>query len=114
MRLAKAGRINVEIFTLLMFIVFLFPFVLVFINSAKTAFEVTQYPLALPSHWSNIFKNIASIWTSPNIRYPASLLSSLLITVLSLVFINLLSSQAAWVLVRTKSRTSTAMPISPA
>jgi len=109
MKLAKAGRTSAEIFTLLMFIVFLFPFVLVFINSAKTAFEVTQFPLAMPDQWSNIFKNIASIWTSPNIRYPASLFSSFFITVLSLVLINLLSSQAAWVLVRTKSKTSTAI-----
>ncbi|MBU0934071.1 MAG: carbohydrate ABC transporter permease [Spirochaetes bacterium] len=109
MKLAKVGRTSAEIFTLLMFIVFLFPFVLVFINSAKTAFEVTQYPLAMPDQWSNIFKNIASIWTSPNIRYPASLFSSFFITVLSLVLINLLSSQAAWVLVRTKSKTSTAI-----
>ncbi|MBU0954910.1 MAG: carbohydrate ABC transporter permease [Spirochaetes bacterium] len=109
MKLAKVGRTSAEIFTLLMFIVFLFPFVLVFINSAKTAFEVTQFPLAMPDQWSNIFKNIASIWTSPNIRYPASLFSSFFITVLSLVLINLLSSQAAWVLVRTKSKTSTAI-----
>lgn len=95
--------------TLLLFVLFMAPFFLVLINSAKTAFEVTQYPLAMPDKWSNIGRNIASIWSNPNIRYPQSLLSSFIITALSLLLINLLSSQAAWVLVRTKTKTSAAI-----
>lgn len=106
MRIAKIGRLSVEVFTLLLFILFLFPFFLVLINSAKTAFEVTQYPLVMPENWGNIAKNIATIWTSDNINYQASLVSSVIITVVSLILISLLSAQAAWVLVRTKSKTS--------
>ncbi|TFG82345.1 MAG: carbohydrate ABC transporter permease, partial [Spirochaetales bacterium] len=34
MRIAKIGRLSVEVFTLLLFILFLFPFFLVLINSA--------------------------------------------------------------------------------
>ncbi len=79
---------------------------LVLLNSAKTAFEVTQYPLALPAEWGNIVKNIKTIWTSDNIHYPSSLFSSFLITICSLGFLNLLSAQAAWVLVRTKTKLS--------
>lgn len=105
----KIATLMAEIVTLVLFIVFLFPFFLVLINSAKTAFEVTQFPLMMPSNWGTIAKNVASIWTSQNIHYPASLLSSVIITVVSLVSISLLSAQAAWALVRTKTRTSSAI-----
>ena len=71
----KVGKITTEVATLVLFIAFLFPFFLVLINSAKTAFEVTQYPLAMPDDWGNIVKNTVTIWTSDNIRYPASLYS---------------------------------------
>jgi len=106
MKSIKFSRIQGELATIFLFILFLFPFVLVLLNSAKTAFEVTQYPLALPAEWGNIVKNIKTIWTSDNIHYPSSLFSSFLITICSLGFLNLLSAQAAWVLVRTKTKLS--------
>ncbi|OHD21373.1 MAG: sugar ABC transporter permease [Spirochaetes bacterium GWB1_59_5] len=102
----KVGKIIAELATLGLFLAFLFPFFLVLINSAKTAFEVTQYPLVMPKNWGTLFKNIATIWTSGNIQYPASLVSSSIITSVSLLAISLLSSQAAWALVRTKTKTS--------
>lgn len=105
----KPGTIVAEIITALLFILFLFPFLLVLINSAKTSFEVTQYPLALPSHWNNIIVNTVRIWTNESVRYPSSLLSSAIITVVSLVLINLFSAMAAWALVRTKTKTSSAL-----
>jgi len=97
---------GLEIVTFVLFLVYLFPFFIVVINSAKSAFEVTQSPMSLPSDWGMIFKNMQVIWTSDNIRYPSSFFSSIIITVCALLAINLLSSQAAWVLVRTKSKTS--------
>ena len=106
MRGIKVGKIAAEVATLVLFIAFLFPFFLVLINSAKTAFEVTQYPLALPDDWGNIIKNTKAIWTSDNIRYPASLYSSFVITAVSLLLLNLFSSQAGWALVRTKTKTA--------
>lgn len=102
----KIGKIVAEAATLALFLAFLFPFFLVLINSAKTAFEVTQYPLVMPKSWGTLFRNVATIWTSSNIRYPASLVSSSIITSVSLLAISLLSSQAAWALVRTKTKTS--------
>lgn len=100
------GTWGLEIFTALLFLAVLFPFYIVLISSAKTPFEITQGPLALPSDWSNLWNNIAHIWTDENIRYQSSFIASLLITGFSLVLINLLSAQAAWVLVRTKTRLS--------
>ncbi len=105
----KVGKIVAEVATLALFLAFLFPFFLVLINSSKTAFEVTQYPLVMPKSWGTLFKNVATIWTSSNIRYPASLVSSSIITSVSLLAISLLSSQAAWALVRTKTKTSNAI-----
>jgi raffinose/stachyose/melibiose transport system permease protein len=75
-------------------------------NSAKSAFDVSAFPLALPKNWLMIFTNMASIWTNPNLSYPSSFLTSIIITVFSVAVLNLLCSQAAWVLVRTKSRFS--------
>ena len=60
----------------------------------------------MPGDWLQIFRNIRSIWTSPDIAYPSSFLSSIIITVVSVAALNILCSQAAWVLVRTKTRLS--------
>jgi len=75
-------------------------------KSAKEPFEITQNPLSLPTHWGKILQNMALIWTSPNIQYASSFASSIIITAASLVLINLFGAQAAWVLVRTKTRLS--------
>jgi len=106
MKQRKKNVIVLEVMTVLLFILFMLPLLLVLINSAKDAFSVTQYPLRLPENWSQLGRNIANIWTNPNVLYSRSFFSSVLITVLSLLFIMFLSSQAAWVLVRTKTRLS--------
>ena len=98
--------LGLEILTALLFLVFLFPFLIVLINAAKSSFEITQSPMSLPENWSMIGKNMVSIWTNPNIQYPSSFKASIIITVFSLLCIIGLSSQAAWVLVRTKTKTS--------
>ncbi|MFP4302426.1 MAG: carbohydrate ABC transporter permease [Spirochaetaceae bacterium] len=90
----------------LLLIIYLYPFVIVTINSAKDAFSVTQFPMQLPENWGQIFINMESIWTSPNIRYASSFFSSVLITALSLVAVTIFPGMAGWVLVRTKTRTS--------
>ncbi|HUX21264.1 MAG TPA: carbohydrate ABC transporter permease [Spirochaetia bacterium] len=98
--------IVVEVLVFLFFLLYLFPFLLIVLNSAKSAFDVSAFPLALPKNWLMIFTNMASIWTNPNLSYPSSFVSSIIITVFSVVVLNLLCSQAAWVLVRTKTRFS--------
>jgi raffinose/stachyose/melibiose transport system permease protein len=102
----KIAAIVFELFVIGLFLVYLFPFFLIVMNSAKNAFDVSAHPMALPKNWAMIFKNMVSIWTNPNIAYPSSFLSSIIITVFSVAALNLLCSQAAWVLVRTKTRLS--------
>lgn len=100
------GLIVLEFVTALLFVAFIFPFYMVIINSAKTAFEITQYPLSLPERFGNLFTNMVKIWKNEAVRYPASFLASVIITTISLLLINLFSAQAAWVLARTKTKTS--------
>jgi len=98
-----------EITSALLFVIFLLPFGIVIINSAKDAFSVTQNPMGMPEDWTQLFRNIANIWTSPNVQYQSSFLASVFITVASLMAITFFSSQAAWVLVRTKTKISSAI-----
>jgi len=105
----SARLLAVEFVALILFLVILFPFFIVLVNSGKAPFAITQNPLGLPADWMQVFRNIAVIWTSPNVQYSSSFMASVIVTTLSLVLLNVLSSQAAWVLVRTKTRTSTAI-----
>ena len=99
-------RHALEAIMLALLLAYLYPFVIVTINSAKDAFSVTQYPMRLPADWLQIFRNMETIWTSRNIRYSSSFLSSVLITGFSLVAVTIFPAMAGWVLVRTKTRTS--------
>lgn len=105
MKSARANGLLLLVVALLL-LGFLFPFWMVLINSAKGPFEVTNDPLGLPAAWGSIFGNVAKIWTSPNIQYQSSFISSLVVTAGSLILLNLLSAQAAWALVRTRTRAS--------
>ncbi len=95
-----------EALMVIFLVIFLYPFVIVFINSAKDSFSVTQYPMRLPENWGQILLNMKSILTSENIRYASSFLSSIIITAVSLLAVTILPAQAGWVLVRAKTKTS--------
>jgi maltose transport system permease protein len=105
-RSVRANQLVLEAVTALLFLLFILPLLLILVNSAKSSFAITAYPLALPKDWLQILRNMQTIWTSPNIAYPSSFLSSIIITVVSVAALNIFCSQAAWVLVRTKTRVS--------
>jgi raffinose/stachyose/melibiose transport system permease protein len=102
----RKKNVIIEIIIMFLFLIFLFPFFIVIINSSKDVFAITANPLALPEKWVLIFKNIVEIWSNRNINYQMSFVSSIIITTISLVLIAIFSSQGAWVLVRTKTRLS--------
>ncbi len=103
---SKAQRIAIFIFVFIAFLITMFPFFVVVINSSKSSLEIMSTPLALPENWGQLFINIKEIWTRPTVKYPSSVMSSLIITVSSLIFISIFSSMAAWVLVRRKTKLS--------
>lgn len=104
---SKVGGILLTVLTVLLFLITMFPFFVVIINSAKASLEIITNPIQMPEDWLQLFRNIADIWTKRTIRYPSSVLSSVIITVFSLALISVFSAMAAWVLVRTKNRKST-------
>lgn len=105
----RIGLYILEAVLLAVLVIFLYPFVIVFINSAKDSFSVTQYPMKLPENWGQILINMKTILLSENIRYGSSFFSSAFITAVSLAVVTIFPSMAGWVLVRTKTKTSKAI-----
>jgi raffinose/stachyose/melibiose transport system permease protein len=66
-------------------------------------------PLALPENPSQLITNIKTVIDSPNVRYVSSFFSTLIITLVSVGLLVLISSMAAWALVRTKTKLSNAI-----
>jgi raffinose/stachyose/melibiose transport system permease protein len=103
----KVVNATLTIITILLFLVTIFPFFIVIINSAKASLEIITDPIGLPKHWPQLFVNIKEIWNRPSIRYSSSVFSSIVITIGSLTTISIFSAMAAWVLVRSKTKKST-------
>jgi raffinose/stachyose/melibiose transport system permease protein len=106
MKEKKHTRVLLFIIANLLLILYMLPFVLVIINSAKPSLKIIMDPLALPEKPSLLFANIKTIFENPNIRFGSSFFSTIAITVSSVGLIVLISSMAAWVLVRTKTKLS--------
>ena len=92
-----------EIIAAILFLLYMVPFAIVFINSSKPTLLIITDPLALPENPSQLLTNIRAIVTHSNIRYPSSFISTVIITVVSVCLLVLISSMAGWVLVRTKT-----------
>lgn len=106
MKAQKISKILLEILGIILFLLFLSPFFIVIVNSAKPSTDIIRNPIGLPSDWSLLLANIKAVINSPNMNYWQSFLSSTLITLFSLIAVVLFSSMAAWVLVRNKKRWS--------
>ena len=81
----------------------LFPLLFLFVNSFKGQAEIVKSPISLPKKWS--FEYLATAWDKVNIV--SGLINTLIITVSAVVLIVIISSLAAWVMVRSKSKFST-------
>ena len=100
-------RIALEIVTLILFVLFMMPFVIVLFNSMRTNQEIINQPVGLPSSIGQLWTNITDVWNNPTFNFMSALRDSVVITVLSLAIISIFSAMAAWVLVRNKTRWST-------
>lgn len=106
-RHGRAGAVTLETVGILLFLLFMTPFLMVLLNSAKTAKEIIYSPVSLPTNWLQIFTNIKTIFDNPSTDYLGAFVDSVIITVLSLAVITLFSSMCAWALVRNKKKWST-------
>ena len=95
-----------EIVAILLFLLYMMPFALVAINSAKPTLQIIVDPLSLPENPTQFLANVKAVFESPNVRYLSSFATSLIVTVISVSLLILCSSMAAWVLVRTKTMLS--------
>jgi len=102
----RHNTLILESIAIILFILYMLPFVLVLINSSKPTLKIIVDPLAMPENPLQLFTNIKAIFLNPNIRYSSSFASSFIITISSVGLLVLISSMAAWVLVRTKSMLS--------
>ena len=102
----KPKSIILEIAAILLFLLYMVPFVLVIINSAKPTLQIIVDPLAFPKDSTQFLTNVKTVFESPNVRYASSFMTTLIITVASVSLLILCSSIAAWVLVRTKTALS--------
>lgn len=103
----KPAMLLLELLTILLFILFMFPFFMVVLNSAKTSKEIIFNAIAWPSTWKQLGTNVSLIFNNATVDYLGAFADSISITVISLLVIALCSSMAAWVLVRNKTWWST-------
>ena len=104
---AGIGIVVLEIFAVLLFVLFMMPFFLVILNSAKTAKEIIFSPVAFPAYWGQLLTNIKAIFNNPSTDYIGAFVDSVIITVISLAVIAIFSAMCAWALVRNKKKWST-------
>lgn len=91
---------------LVFFVLFMLPFGMVILNSAKTSKEIINNAMGMPEHWGQLFKNITAIFTNESVNYFSAFFDSASVTVLSLAVIVVFSSMCAWILVRNNGRIS--------
>jgi len=97
------GRIVAEVVVILVLVVFLIPFFMVVLNSAKISKDILFDTLGWPADWSQLLTNAGLIFGNHTVHYANAFLDSALITVISLAVIVLFSSMCAWALVRTNA-----------
>lgn len=94
----KWNKIIVFVICCLLFALYIFPFLLILINSFKGRLEVVANPLSLPSSFDLSY--YIEAFTTMN--YGAALINSLLVTIFSVAVIIVFSSMLAYFLVRWK------------
>jgi raffinose/stachyose/melibiose transport system permease protein len=91
-----------EIIGIILGLVFLIPFYFVAVNSVKSFAEILLDAAAFPKEV--LFANYSKVWEI--INFPRAFWNSLIITVLSNIGLVVISSMAAWKMVRTPGRFS--------
>lgn len=98
----KASKIILSVLTLILGVLFLFPLYIMVINSFKDRAGLYMSPVAIPDKF--LVENYAEAAERMNLS--TSFFNSLLITVLSVVFIVLFSSMCAWMIARRNNKKS--------
>lgn len=92
-----------EILLVLMSLVFLSPIYIIFVNSFKNRQELYENTLALPTNFSLQYYEAAMA----RMDFFNAFMNSMYVTIVSVVFIVILSSMTAWMLARSGNKIST-------
>jgi raffinose/stachyose/melibiose transport system permease protein len=106
----RLGLAAFELVMIALALAFVYPTIYVFVNAFKSTQEIQLYPVGLPR--SPNLGNFVKVWTTRGaggVRFADALANTATLTIGSVALIILLSSMAAYMLVRTKSRFSTAV-----
>jgi len=106
-RSRRVSSVLGEVMVVFLFALFMIPFAMVVLNSAKTSKEIIFDALALPTRWGQLLTNVGLIFNNRTVHYGNAFIDSVLITFFSLVVIVLFSSMCAWALVRTRKAWAT-------
>jgi len=98
----RGRNIILSVFILMLGLIFLFPLYIMFINSVKNRAELYMDPVALPSTF--LWKNYAE--AAGKMSFLRAFGNSILITVVSILFIIVFSSMCAWMIARKNDRLS--------
>lgn len=105
----RAGKVSLELFCILLLLLWMVPLMIVLVNASKTYQEVSANALSLPVRWGEFFANVRAVFTDRTTNFTGAFLDSFVVTALSLAAMTLFSSMQAWVLVRRKSKVSGAV-----
>ncbi|MFS0614724.1 carbohydrate ABC transporter permease [Lederbergia ruris] len=98
----KTSKIVAEILLFLLALAFLSPIYIMLVNSFKNREELYSNALALPSQFSLQYYQTAM----EKMNFLLALKNSLFVTIVSIIFIVILASMTAWMLVRTDNKLS--------
>lgn len=87
---------------MILFFIFIIPFILLVINSFKSKDAILDNPFSLSGVLETGFDNYINLFADSTINIGSAFLTSVFVTVVGLVLVVLFSSMAAWVLVRSK------------
>lgn len=98
----KMKRTFLEGTAMILFFIFIIPFILLVINSFKSKDAILDNPFSLSGVLETGFDNYINLFADSTINIGSAFLTSVFVTVVGLVLVVLFSSMAAWVLVRSK------------
>ncbi len=87
---------------MILFFIFIIPFILLVINSFKSKDAILDNPFSLSGILETGFDNYINLFSDSTINIGSAFLTSVFVTIVGLVLVVLFSSMAAWVLVRSK------------
>ena len=106
LRRRRALLLVLEIFMIAAALVFIYPVVFVVINAFKAGSEITTNPIGLPSKVTlDNFRRVLTV-SGDGVTFFRALLNTLVVAAISVFGIILISSMAAWVLVRNRGALS--------